>query len=274
MGVIDVGGGLRGAFGSGVFDYCLDRGIHFDYEIGVSAGSANLVAYRAGEFGRNYKFYTEYSLRSEYMSVRNFLKTRSYVNLDYVYGELLKECPLDFEAMISDPAEFIIVATDAETGAPVYFTKRDLSEGNYAPICASSCVPGINQPYLVNGKPYYDGGISDPIPFQYAFDAGCDRLVVVLTRPKDMHRTGRKDARFARIVERSDPAAARTLAARAETYNRELDAILDLERSGRVLIVAPDDIGGMKTLTRDMEMVKALYRKGLVAAQAIDDFVK
>ncbi|MCI2035328.1 MAG: patatin family protein, partial [Oscillospiraceae bacterium] len=30
-GIVDVGGGLRGIYGAGVFDYCLDRGISFDY---------------------------------------------------------------------------------------------------------------------------------------------------------------------------------------------------------------------------------------------------
>lgn len=47
-GIIDVGGGLRGVYAAGVFDYCLDAGIRFDLCIGVSAGSANAAAYVAG----------------------------------------------------------------------------------------------------------------------------------------------------------------------------------------------------------------------------------
>ena len=38
LGIIDVGGGNRGAFGAGVLDYCMDHGIMADYCIGVSAG--------------------------------------------------------------------------------------------------------------------------------------------------------------------------------------------------------------------------------------------
>ena len=44
IGVIDVGGGLRGIYGAGVFDFCLDNNINFDYGIGVSAGSANIAS--------------------------------------------------------------------------------------------------------------------------------------------------------------------------------------------------------------------------------------
>lgn len=49
LGVIDVGGGLRGVYAAGVFDYCLNEGFQFDLGIGVSAGSANIASYIAGQ---------------------------------------------------------------------------------------------------------------------------------------------------------------------------------------------------------------------------------
>ena len=64
LGIIDVGGGMRGAFTAGIYDYLLDQGVQpFDYCLGVSAGSANLVSYLAAQRGRNFKFYTEYAFR-------------------------------------------------------------------------------------------------------------------------------------------------------------------------------------------------------------------
>lgn len=48
-GIVDVGGGLRGVYAAGVFDYCLDAGIQFDLGIGVSAGSANVSSFIAGQ---------------------------------------------------------------------------------------------------------------------------------------------------------------------------------------------------------------------------------
>ena len=33
LGIIDVGGGLRGIYGAGFLDYCMDREISFDYGI-------------------------------------------------------------------------------------------------------------------------------------------------------------------------------------------------------------------------------------------------
>ena len=34
----------------------------------------------------------------------------------------------------------------------------------------------------LDGTPYLDGGLSDSIPFEKAFEDGCDRVIVVLTR--------------------------------------------------------------------------------------------
>ena len=39
----------------------------------------------------------------------------------------------------------------------------------------------------LDGTPYLDGGLSDSIPFEKAFEDGCDRVIVVLTREAGYH---------------------------------------------------------------------------------------
>lgn len=84
--VIDVGGGMRGMYAAGVLDAAMYDDVHFDLAIGISAGSANICSYKAGQAGRNYMFYREYSRRPEYMSLHNFFKTGSMINMDYIYS--------------------------------------------------------------------------------------------------------------------------------------------------------------------------------------------
>ena len=268
--VIDVGGGTRDIFGAGVFDYFLEHGVTFDKCYGVSAGCANISSFLAGQQHRNYEFYTEYTMRKEYMSFNNYFKTGSYVDLNYVSEELSNtngEYPLDFEKLKANPSDFIIVAAVAETGETKYFTKEDMSINNYAPINASSCVPVVNKPYEIDGVEYFDGGIADPIPYQKALNDGCDELVIILTRPKDGYRVDNRDRRMAQVLARQYPKAAELLEHRAEVYNAQLDAIKKLEEEGVATIIAPDSIGKLKTLTRDIDKLKSLYRKGLVAAK-------
>ncbi len=276
IGVIDVGGGLRGIFGAGVLDCCIDNDILFDYAIGVSAGSANLASYFAEQKGRNYVYYTNYAFRKEYMSFGEFIKNKNYVNLDYVYGTLSNsngEFPLHYKKMIDRINEFKIVATDAITGKPFYFDKSNLIKDDYGPFKCSSCLPVACKPYYWNGRSYFDGGLTDPIPIKKAFEDGCEKVVVILTKPKNFFRNNKTDRRMALVIKKKFPNVANALNWRADTYNQELKKCLELEKQGKVLIVAPDNIEGMNTLTKDKEKVKRLYQKGYNGGKAVKKFV-
>lgn len=276
IGVIDVGGGTRGSFGAGVFDYCMHNNINFDYCVGISAGAANIASYVAHQEGRNWVFYTDYFKRPEYMGVNNMLKTGDYIGLDYIYSSLSDhdgDYPLDWKTMKEDTKEMYIVATNANTGKQHYFTKEDMDQDQYDPIKASCCVPVANRPYEVNGVPYFDGGISDPVPYKKAFEDGCDKLVLILTRPKDFRRVAKNDKIFAKLMEKLHPEAAKAMANRSVVYNECVDACEELEKQGKVLIVAPDSIGHMKTLTKDKESIAELYTKGYEEAKKIKEFV-
>ncbi|MBQ1366790.1 MAG: patatin family protein [Firmicutes bacterium] len=276
IGIIDVGGGQRDIYGAGVLDYCMKFGIRFDYCIGVSAGSANLASYLSGQSSRNFRFYTDYSFRKEYMGIAQFLSTGNYINLDYVYSTLANsdsEDPLDYAAIKNSSQELVVVATDARTGKPVYFTRDDMAQDQYDIFKASSCVPGFNKPYPIGDGLYYDGGISDPIPIEKAFDAGCEKVVVILTRPLSYQRDPKNDRKIVRRIRSKYPQAAEALENRAATYNRQLDLCKQYAEEGKVLIVAPDDIGKLKTLTRDLEALKHLYHKGQDDAAAIIGFL-
>ena len=159
IGIIDVGGGMRGSYGAGVFDWCLENNIAFDYHVGVSAGSANLCSFLSGQKGRNLFFYADYSFRPEYMGLKHFIRTHDYLDLEYIYGEALTnsqgEYPLDFAAMLQSGKPFEIVATDALTGLPHYFEMHDMDQDDYGAIKACSCVPGVNRPYGWKGGLYY-----------------------------------------------------------------------------------------------------------------------
>lgn len=277
LGIVDVGGGLRGIYGAGFLDHCMDLGIRFDYCVGVSAGSANLAAYIAGQRGRNYRFYHDYAFREAYMGLGQYRRTGSYINLDYIYGTLSNsdgEDPLDYPAIAASDQWLVIVATDAATGEAVYFTKDDLRQDDYAPIKASSCVPVVNKPYPISDRRYFDGGIGDPIPVDRALSDGCDRVVVVLTRPRDEYRRPGKDRLLARRLKRDYPRAAERLANRTYTYNDGLDRAKALEREGRARIVAPESLYGMSTLTKDRTALALLYQDGIRDARSILDFVK
>ena len=275
--VVDVGGGMRGIYAAGVLDYCLDQGLSFDLGIGVSAGSANISSFIAKQRGRNYPFYTDYPHRKEYMGLHELVHDRAYLNLDYVYGTLSNsggENPLDYAAFVANPMEFMAVATNAETGEAVYLTKEDVHRDDYSVLKASSAIPFVCRPYRVRGIDCYDGALSDTVSIQKAFDLGCDKVVLLLTKPLGVLRTSKTDNRLAKLIQKRYPVSAEQLRGRAQRYNDGIALAKRYAAEGKLCIVAPDDTCGVDTLTKDREASHRLYEKGYADGAAIQAFLK
>lgn len=277
-GIIDVGGGLRGIYGAGIFDRCLDEKISFDYCIGVSAGSANIASFLANQRGRNYLFYREYSARKEYMSLSSFLRTGSFLSVEYVYGTLSNESgenPLDLKRMTENSAIFKVVATDAHTGKSVYLDKTDFFKDDFFPLKASSSLPVVCRPFVRGENIYYDGGIADGIPLEKAFVDGCEKVVLILTHPLDYTRRLSPDLKIAeRLLRGKFPETSKAIREIPESYNDTVKKALKYRDEGKLLILAPKHCCGIKTLTKDKEKLHALYQMGYEDAKAIQNFIE
>lgn len=276
IGLIDGGGGMRGVYTSGIYDYMLDAGIEMDYGIGVSAGAANMITYLAKQKKRTLKFFAEYTFRKEYMGIGNWLKSGNYLNLDYIYTTLTVrggEYPLDYETFARGTSPFFIVATQAHTGEAEYFTRRDLAQDSYDVLKASCAIPAACKPYPVNGKLYFDGGVSDPIPYKKALADGCDRLIVLVTRPLDYIKPKQKNMWLLKRSLRKYPKILHGLQHRHEVYNQSISELKELAALGKVLLVAPDDCCGVSTLTKDKDAFLRLYQKGYADGRRITEFL-
>lgn len=274
-GIIDVGGGQRAVFACGVLDYLLDHQIYSDYFMGVSAGAANGVSYVARQARRNLEFYTKYNFSPRAIGFLAKLKTGSFVDLDYIYGKLSSskgKMPVDYETFFSSPADFRCVATDLETGEAVYFGKDRMKKDDYRVVSASSCTPEACRPYLLGGRKYFDGYVSDPIPAEKAIADGCEKLVIILTLPKDHFRSGRGDAKMAEKMKQY-PAISEKLARSAKIYNEKLGKCLELEKEGKALILYPKNTH-LKVLEKDKKRIEALYKEGYAAGEAAKEFLK
>lgn len=277
IGLVDVGGGMRGTYAVGILEYCFENNIKFDCCIGVSAGSSNLINFLAGQPERNYRYYFEYVFRNEYSGIGCWLKDRNYLNLDFIYGTLANsdgEDPLDYDTLMKNPTELLVVAEECESGKAKYFSKKDIKKDDYRVLSASCNIPIINKPVEIDGIKYYDGGFGDPLPIQKALDEGCDKVVVILTRPLDIPRKPTRDAIFAKLLKIKYPNAAEGLVKRAENYNKAIDFIKELQKQGKVLILSPSEVYGLDTLTRNKESMKKLYEDGKRDAKQIKEWLK
>ena len=61
---------------------------------------------------------------------------------------------------------------------------------------------------------------------------------------------------------------------RYQTYNDEVALAKEYEQDGRVLILAPESLYGLNTLSKSFEGLERMYRAGYAAAEAIPAFLE
>ena len=128
-------------------------------------------------------------------------------------------------------------------------------------IIASCALPLLFQPVDIDGTPYMDGGIADPVPADHALQAGCDKLTVVVTRERGYRKTKEEALKLASRVYRRYPAFVDTLMHRMDIYNQSHERLYQLEREGKAFVIAPDHIRCKRTEGRP-EVLQALYDQG------------
>ena len=260
------GGGMKCAYSAGILDRMLDEKITFDECIGVSAGAANLVSYLAGQRGRNLKFYVEYPKHPKYHGAWQWITTGHFFNLHYIYGTLSNEggaSPVDYDALVKNPAQLLITATDAKTGEAKYFTKDDIKRNDLTVIKAGAALPALSRAIKVNGRKYFDGGVADSIPLQKAFDEGCDRIVLVLENPRSFFRQPQNHKFLYHLMLWKYPAVAKGVDTRHLRYHECLKWVYEMEKAGKVFIFAPPENTGISTSTIDFPKLQKLYETGI-----------
>lgn len=279
-GLIVEGGGMKCAYSAGILDAFLDQNVHFDYCIGVSAGSGNLASFQAKQRGRNLRYYTVHTKNPDFFGIKSWLKNGNLFNLPYIYGNMTNEGgadPLDYDALMADPAELIFTATDARTGRPVYFPKRMMKRNQYAPLMASNAIPAACRPVKVRGRYYYDGGVSDSIPVRRALRDKCDRLVILLSNPRHFVKKPEKMKVLYTLLCHRYPAIIRDLNHRHIDYNKTRQVVFKLEKLGKAMIFAPETLFKETAFTMNPETQKKLYdmgfSEGMKRQKELDSFL-
>lgn len=266
IGLLAEGGGMKCAYGAGVLDAFLDAGITFDYCMGVSAGAANLVSYQAGQRDRNRRFYCIHAQDPRYISVKNFFRTGSLFGLSYIYGELScdgGEDPVDYDALTDHPGELVFPATDACTGRARYFTKHDMKRNHYELLMATCALPVMCRPVSVEGRLYFDGGVSDSLPVEKMREDGCGKIVALFSKPAGywMPPQGMRKG-YTLVLHRRFPNTVDALNHRHVNYNHSMMLLREMEKEGRAMTFAPDSGIKIGTYTTDPAMMQMLYDNG------------
>lgn len=265
VGLVLEGGGIRGAYTSGILDYFLEKNLEFKYIIGVSAGAIYSASYISKQKGRNLNIFMKYVTDDRYMGFKYLVKTGNYINLDFAYTKMTYELePFDYDTFKKNDVVYKIGAFNCETGKTDFFEKKDIKNEDelLKDLMASGCLPFLSKETVIDNKIYLDGGIAAPIPIYTSILDGNEYNVVILTEPDGYKKTPLKAKSLIKVYYKKYPAVSKALLNRHNVYNKALKHIESLEKKGKAFIFRPSDKIGVGRLEKDTRKIKNLYELG------------
>lgn len=266
IGLVLEGGGMRGLYTAGVIDVMLDYGFEPDVVCGTSAGVTFGVNLLSKQRGRVLRYNKRFVGDRRYISLHSWLTTSNMINKDFAYGLLPRELdPFDEENFEKSKAKFYATITNMRTGQAEYVRITDTWK-QMDMIRASASLPIICQPVEWQGEKYLDGGLADNIPLDKCLELGCDKVIIVLTRPIDYVRNDHI-APLCRLAFPRYKALLRTIEQRNDQYNARIQQIRKLEQEGKLFVIRPSEDRPVGRLEKDPEKLKALHALGVQDAQ-------
>lgn len=165
------GGAARGFAHVGVIKMLESQGIVPDLIVGTSAGSVAGALYAAG--------YSGFALQEMTFDLdRAAFADWQWLNRGLLKGQALQDfinAKIGGRRMENLKKPFACVAAKLRTGEGVLFQRGDVGLA----VRASSAIPGVFMPAVIDGEEYIDGGTVSPVPVRYAKELGADVVIAV-----------------------------------------------------------------------------------------------
>ena len=274
-GLILEGGGMRGLFTAGVVDALIEKQCHFDAIYGVSAGACHAISFLSNQTGRARRVNVDYCTRSDYFGLGCMLREGSMFGWKLIFDTIPHKLdPIDYDTLWAKTntatdggTDFFVTVTNARSGKVEYL--RPTSSAELTEFCKASCsLPFMCRPTLLNGRPYFDGGITDSIPVRKAIADGCERLVIVLTQSEGFRKQPLQHPALVKLLYQEFPKMTDALLRRHENYNESLDIIQTLEQEGKAVVLRPPADVNVGRTERNPQKLNILAQTGYEMAMS------
>lgn len=255
------GGTFRTIHTSGILDAYLQQKIIMPYILGISAGAINAVSYISQQPERTMRVFTNYRNDKRYIGKRNFLKEKSLFGLDFSYNVIPNELDLfDWERFYSYEGIVKFGVTNAYTGQVEYMDALEMDK-QFTMLRATCAIPVMFPEIKMNEIPYYDGGLSEPVPIHQAIRDGYDKHVIVLTRPQGYRKKMDSQTKWVmKLLSKKYPKLVEAMELRTQHYNESMELCEQLEREGKAFIYRPEN--ALQSFEKDVAQLKRNYQMG------------
>ena len=272
-GLILEGGAMRGMFSCGILDVLMENGVTFDGCAGISAGAVFGCNFKSGQIGRPIRYNKKYCADPRYMSLRSLVTTGDLYGVQFCYHELPDKLDVfDRKAFSENSMAFYVGATDVDTGKAVYHLCKDGGAEDIEWMRASASMPMVSRVVEIGDYRLLDGGIVEPVPYDFMRREGYGRNVVILTQPREYRKKKSAMLPLMRLTMRAYPKVVEAMALRHERYNAMTDRIAEDEQQGKVLVLRPPEALDISRTEKDPEELERVYQMGRrIALQRLDE---
>jgi len=214
IGLALCGGAARGSAHLGVLQALEDFDLRPSYLSGTSIGAVVAALYA---FNAQVAEIRKFAETLKWFKFTRFSLSRTGIMSNADAGKLIES--IIGPKNIEDAAiPLAIVASDISTGEKVIFRKGKVAEA----IMASTCIPGVFSPVVLDGRMLVDGLLTENIPVSPLKPMGADFVIAVSFNPKSRFR---KPEGYIDILLNAFEIAAWQ---RTEYFTREADLVIDL----------------------------------------------
>ena len=255
------GGAMRGLYSAAVLDVFMRNDINVDMIYGVSAGALFGLNYKSRQIGRALRYNLKYAHEKNYMGLYSLVTTGDIMNREFCFEKLVYELDrLDFETYKNTPVDFYAVVTNIQTGKAEYI-KIDDAQKDLEYFRASGSMPFVSRPVEVDGNLYLDGAVSDAIPFKKVLETGCEKIIVILTRPSGYRK--KYSPLPYKLFYGKYPNFIETAKNSYKKYNETMDLIEKYEEENKIIVLRPSELIKMKRVEKDRRKLQRMYDLGV-----------
>ena len=264
VGLVLEGGGVRGAYTAGALTWLYDNNIKFDYGVGISSGAVYLCLYELGRMDSLKKASCDYATRSDIVGAKAFLKEGHYVSyLNLFRHYLLEEEKVDIKPLKERKANIEVGAYDLKEGKTNYYGVNDFDE-NLDLLRGTCALPIASAVVETGGKRLLDGGITKMIPIERAIEMGCEKCLVITTKPADYVRKPASKILelMMKINYKECPQVAKDYHVRHLNYYKQINLIKEMCDKGEAVQVFPSRTIKVSRFKGDPEKCEELFELG------------
>ncbi len=262
--IIVEGGGFKTSFSAGVLDaFRITNFDDFDAFVAVSGGSLAVSYFLGNQFGSYINSMKQLCKDPRFIQISKTFSD-GLMNLDFFIEVAEKEFPFDMETAVNaiQKKDFYIVLTETDSGQTSYL--KPTKENWVEMTIAASTVPLITKgKHYLDGIAYSDGGISDPIPIQWAVENGATDILLIRTTYMNFKPSYIRPEYVAAKLLKASPELKVHVGNFQQKLKDSIDYIDTIDKSVSLQQIMPDKPLNSNIITNSVNSIILDYRHGL-----------